>query len=148
MPASEGTDCFLDHWSRFVVKQLHKELRPKISFTRHRSATEKETLTAPSAPIHSKSTIKHGWEWYEMGFFVHWQPPQSTTMLCFDVPVQMRESLLPVLSSNVTNANLSDPYALFSTVVYELISLYNDSVWSLRNHVSAIEAVSIMIVFW
>ncbi|KAF2189291.1 hypothetical protein K469DRAFT_747989 [Zopfia rhizophila CBS 207.26] len=38
------------------------------------------------------------------------------------------------------NTDLSDPYSIFSIVVYELLSLYNDSVWSLRNHICGVEA--------
>lgn len=77
-----------------------------------------------------------------MGFFVHWEPPNSTTILCFDVPNNMKESVKSALLSNTDGLDLTDPYAVFGIIIYEVISLYNDSVWSLRNHICIVEAVS------
>ncbi|KAF2179935.1 purine and uridine phosphorylase [Zopfia rhizophila CBS 207.26] len=136
---NQDLTCY-NHWSRFIVKQTHKELQPKSSFTRHHSTGEIGNLLNPNTPIHGPQSIRHGWEWYEMGFFVHWTPPHSTTLLCFDIPGHMRASLRSALSSSIDNIDLSDPYSVFSIIIYELLSLYNDSVWSLRNHICGVEA--------
>ena len=77
-----------------------------------------------------------------MGIFVHWTPSHSTTLLCFDLPGHMKVSSQSALSSNMDNADLSDPYSIFSIVLYELLFLYNESVWSLRNHIRGVESVS------
>ncbi|KAH7350407.1 hypothetical protein BKA66DRAFT_476291 [Pyrenochaeta sp. MPI-SDFR-AT-0127] len=130
-----------NHWSRFIVKQTHTELRPKSSFTRHYSFGEISPLSKSNAPIHGPGSVKHGWEWYEMGFFVHWTPPCSTTLLCFDLPEHMKASFQSALQSVTEKSDLIDPYAVFGTVIHEILSLYNDSVWSLRNHICSMEAV-------
>jgi hypothetical protein len=83
-----------------------------------------------------------------MAFFVHWTPPYSTTLLCFDLPRHMRVSFQSALSSSIDNTDLSDPYSMFSIVIYELLSLYNDSVWSLRNHICAVEAVGPLLLHY
>jgi hypothetical protein len=76
-----------------------------------------------------------------MGIFVHWTP-HSTTLLCFDFPRHMKTSFRIAVSSSAGSADFSDPYSIYSIVVSELLSLYNDSVWSLRNHICDVEAVS------
>lgn len=136
---NQGLICY-NHWSRFIVKQTHKELRPKSSFIRHNSALEMGNLPHTHTPVHGPRSIKHGWEWYEMGFFVHWTPPYSTTLLCFDLPGHMKASFQSALSSSMDNNDLSDPYSIFSIVLFELLSIYNDSVWSMRNHICDVEA--------
>jgi hypothetical protein len=136
-----------DHWSRFVVKQTHEKLRPKRSFIRHQSKWEKLDLGTgrlpnPDVPIHGPQSIPHGWEWYEMGFFVHWTP-HSTTILCFDLPEHLKVSLQSALTSSTDKPDFSNPYSVFPVLLYELLSLYDSSVWSIRNHICDWEAVSL-----
>ena len=136
----------IDHWSRFVVKQTHKKLRPKRSFIRHHATWEKLDrgegyLPNPNVPIHGPGSIQHGWEWYEMGFFIHWTPPHSTIILCFDLPEHLQTTIRSALASSTYKINFSDPYSVFSVLSYELLSLYDSSVWSIRNHICDWEAV-------
>ena len=134
-------NIYVDHWSRFIVKQTRQKLRPKRSFVRHNLALEDLGPNALSMPIHGTRSIQHGWEWYEMGFFVHWTPPHSTKILCFDLPDHLQAILQSALTSNLDKIDFYNPYSVFSMLLYELLSLYDVSVWSLRNHICDWEAV-------
>lgn len=128
------TKLFADNWSRFLIKQTYKTLRPKRSFIEHHPA---------GIPIHGPKTVPNGWEWFEMGFFVHWRPPQTTTVLCFDTPEKLQSLLGSALQHRGSNIDTADPYSLLSTLIDQVIALYDESVWSMRNHVCAAEAVSL-----
>ncbi|KAF2621841.1 hypothetical protein BU25DRAFT_463292 [Macroventuria anomochaeta] len=61
---------FYTYWSRFTVKQTYDKLQPKRVFTpqvsnHHSSPGEWNTDIA----IHGPQNARHGWQWYEMGFF-------------------------------------------------------------------------------
>lgn len=135
---AEGTLAHYNHWSRFVMKQTHERLHPKRSFTRHLPVSE--SLSKVAVPIHDLRSVSHGWEWFEMGFLVHWTPPLSTTIICFDLPQQLQTSIQSALRSNVVKFKFSDPYSLFAVILQELLPLYDGSVWSIRNHICNWEA--------
>ena len=80
-----------------------------------------------------------------MGFFVHWKPSKTTTVLCFDTPEKLQSLLETALRRNGSNVDTADPYSLLSTLIDQVIALYDDSVWSMRNHVCAAEAVRLSI---
>ena len=128
----KDTKLGADSWSRFLIKQTYRTLRPKRSFIEHLPA---------GTPIHGPKTVPNGWEWFEMGFFVHWKPPRTTTVLCFDTPEKFQSLLGSALRRGGTNVDTADPYSLLSTLIDQVIALYDDSVWSMRNHVCAAEAV-------
>lgn len=134
-----------DHWSRFSIKQTTKDLRPKRSFTPHHSSWGTLDLRGNihsdhKTPLHDPQSIPHGWEWYEIGFFIHWTPPHNTKILCFDLPEHMQMSLRSALMSSA-NTDLSDPYSIFSVIFYQVLTLYDNSVWSIRNHICNWESV-------
>lgn len=97
----------------------------------------------PVMPIHGPKIVPNGWEWFEMGFFVHWRLPQTTTVLCFDTPEKLQGLLGSALQHKGSNIDIADPYSLLSTLIDQVIALYDESVWSMRNHVCAAEAVSL-----
>lgn len=80
-----------------------------------------------------------------MGFFVHWRPSQTTTVLCFDTPEKLQSLLGSALRRNGSNIDTADPYSLLSALIDQVITLYDESVWSMRNHVCAAEAVRLSI---
>lgn len=131
------------HWSRFVIKQVYDRLRPKRSFTRHPAASS--SPQGPNISMHDSRSIQHGWEWYEMGFFVHWEPHSGATIFCFDLPPHFQGSIQSAFTSSTGNVVLSDPYSIFAILLHELLPLYDNSVWSLRNHICGWEAVSLSI---
>jgi hypothetical protein len=93
--------------------------------------------------MHGPRSIKHGWEWHEICFFTRWLTSNNATILCFDVPEKLRTSIELALSSSTEGIEFSDPYSVPLILVDEIINLYDDSVWSLRNHISAREAVGL-----
>ncbi|SPO02354.1 uncharacterized protein DNG_05027 [Cephalotrichum gorgonifer] len=136
-----GNLTHYNHWSRFVIKQTHDRLSPKPDFLRHHSMPPGTTISA--APVHGKQSAQYGWEWYEMGFFVRWSAaePSRTAVLCCDVPSALQASLRYALrASGAERVRFSDPYSVFGVVVQEVISLYDSSVWAMRNHICGWEA--------
>ncbi|OAQ59915.1 corA-like mg2+ transporter protein domain-containing protein [Pochonia chlamydosporia 170] len=123
-------------WSRFVVKQILDKLRPKRSFIR-RSVASNPPKT--NAPIHTSRSITNGWEWYEMDFHVHWTT-SSFTVLCFNLPGHLQHAVEETFISNAAGAEFSDPYRIFATIINTLLPVYDNSVWSIRNHICQWEA--------
>ena len=136
----------LAYWSRFIVKQTFEQLKHKPTFTQHFSAYSPDlsSLNSHSA-LHGPQTVHYGWRWYEMGFFSYWNPSGSVSLLCFDQPSQMRLSIQSTFRSQ--EINKFAPYSVFPIILDELIRLYNDSVWSIRNHICHWEAVSYILAF-
>ncbi|KAI9692698.1 MAG: hypothetical protein M1820_009449 [Bogoriella megaspora] len=140
-----GDLAHYNHWSRFIVKQTYETLRPKPGYVQyykdHKMSFPREDQPQRQyVPVHNEQSTPYGWTWYEMGFFVHWKPPHSTTILCFDVPQHLQASIQSSSARLAEGIDFSDPYAIFPIVFDEVIALYDDSVWSLRNHISAREA--------
>jgi hypothetical protein len=115
-----------------MVKQIYKTLMPKRTYIPHHSSGER---------IHDSSSVQHGWEWYEMTFFVHWKLCENTTIICFNAPEKIRTSLQVTLTSRENDLDCTDPYSIFSFLTWELLTLYDTSVWTLRNHICDWEAV-------
>ena len=90
--------------------------------------------------VHGPQSMHHGWEWYEMGFFASWDPSGHVTLMCFDVPAASQSAIYTTLCSQAVDPSF--PYSTFTHILDELRRLYDDSVWSVRNHISRWEAVS------
>jgi hypothetical protein len=131
--ASTASLTFLaDIWFRFVVKQTYEVLRPKQSFIKHDSS---------GVQVHTPASAKHGWEWYEMGIFVRWLTSGQITVFFCNAPQKLSSSLELMLPFNIEKIVTSNPYSVSSLIIDEIIALYDQSVWSLRNHISNQEAV-------
>lgn len=129
------------HWSRFTVKQTYDKLMPKRTFTPHISNHKLgHSNGSNDIAIHGPQTVQHGWEWYEMGFLTCWKPSGSLTLICFDLPTKSQSKIQSIIDSHIVDG--SNPYSTFLLVSDELLWLYDDSVWSIRNHISQWEAVS------
>jgi len=75
-----------------------------------------------------------------MGLFIYWNQSGSITLLCFDVPTKVHVEIEAMLGSQTVD--YSCPYATLTIVIDAVTRLYDDSVWSNRNHISQWEAVS------
>ncbi|UPX11169.1 uncharacterized protein EKO05_0001791 [Ascochyta rabiei] len=129
------------HWSRFIVKQTYNILLPKRTFTPHLSNYQLgHNSPIDAVAVHGPQSMQFGWEWFEMGFFLSWKSSGPLTLICFDLPPQSQSSIQKVLESRTVN--LTSPHSLLVFVADELLQLYDDSVWSIRNHISQGEAVS------
>ncbi|KAF2627577.1 purine and uridine phosphorylase [Macroventuria anomochaeta] len=143
-----GYDVWLDnneevelytYWSRFTVKQTYDKLQPKRTFTPHVSNHHSSPGEwSADVVIHGPQSARHGWEWYEMGFFACWTRSGPVTLLCFDVPAKSQKDIQSMFCSQ--DVSRSCPYAVFSIVSDALLRLYDDSVWAVRNHISLWEA--------
>ncbi|KAF1345612.1 purine and uridine phosphorylase [Lizonia empirigonia] len=127
------------YWSRFTVKQTYDKLQPKRTFTPHISNHHNGSGEwNADITIHGPQSARHGWEWYEMGFFACWTQSGSLTLLCFDLPAKSQSDIHSTFCSQ--NVSHSCPYAVFPQVLDALLRLYDDSVWAIRNHISQWEA--------
>lgn len=93
------------------------------------------------AAIHNLQTKPHGWVWYEMGFHIHWTLSGGIKMLCFDVPEEVQEFIQVALSSDAARIDFHDPFSPLLIAIREILTLYNTSVWAIRNHICQCEAV-------
>ncbi|KAH8723846.1 nucleoside phosphorylase domain-containing protein [Phaeosphaeriaceae sp. PMI808] len=127
------------NWSRFLVKQTYDRLKPKRTFTPHISNQQLGIDNNNNhVAVHGPQSVQHGWEWYEMGFFTSWKPSGSLTLICFDLPTISQSKIQERIGSHI--ADNSSPHSLFLVISDELLRLYDDSVWSIRNHISQWEA--------
>lgn len=83
--------------------------------------------------------------WYEMGFLGHWTTEGKMVLLCLDVPIVLRDRLLRAVMLHDTPATANMEW-LSSTLLSQIVHLYDHSVWTLRNIVRGIEEVSSSVV--
>ncbi|RDL34693.1 uncharacterized protein BP5553_07821 [Venustampulla echinocandica] len=77
--------------------------------------------------------------WYEMGFFTRWRHhPHGCRVLCIDTPVELRLKLEEVLQVSPP-PELRDPFAMLRPLFDQIIDLYDDSIWRVRDQVRFIE---------
>lgn len=62
-------------------------------------------------------------------------------MICFDIPLTLRDRLQTLFLSPSIIPQLSDMYSLHVLVIGEIIKLVDKSVWSLRDIVRGTEMV-------
>ena len=103
-------------WIRFLVKQL----------------LQTQVLSS-----------SHSYEWYEIAFITHWCPGVARVILCLDVPATLQSGIRTALSTLFLQGQKSNPYSGYVPLIYEIITLYDHSVWSLRDAIRTIEKVSL-----
>lgn len=86
-------------------------------------------------PMHST------YSWFEMSFFTTWTAG-SMTSFCFDVPKTAQIRIHQTLASRAQPIDLEDVYANHVILLDEILVLYNESVWALRDGLRQIEKVS------
>lgn len=125
------------------MKQTYDKLQPKRTFTPHVSNHHNiaDEWNADVA-VHGTHSARHGWEWYEMGFFACWTQSGSLTLLCFDLPAKSQSHIQSMIWPQ--DISRPCPYGVFPQVLDALLRLYDDSVWTIRNHISQWEAVSLV----
>jgi hypothetical protein len=79
-----------------------------------------------------------------MGFVTCWNASGHLTLLCFDVPAKSQTVIQSVFCSQ--SVDTTCPHAVFAVISDELLRLYDNSVWSIRNHISQWEAVGLALV--
>ena len=84
----------------------------------------------------------HSYTWCEMSFFALSTTPGRTTVICFDAPDHFRSRLFAALKSASQSLNEPDIYQLHAYVIEQVLILYDDSVWAIRDVVRNAENVS------
>ena len=79
------------------------------------------------------------YQWHELFFHTRWTP-HSNSVLCFDIPRPIQAKIEERVSS-LDSTDLPNLYALHVPVIEEVIQLYNDSVWALRDEIRRVEKV-------
>ena len=103
----------LGTWFRFLIKQIRRDSPNTDAF----------------------------YVWDKIGFFTYWLPDHHV-VLCFDLPSALQSRLQSALSSNPDKFRLNDPYSIHTFIVKEVSSLFDISVWSLRDLVRMVEKVT------
>jgi hypothetical protein len=83
-----------------------------------------------------------GYVWYQMGFFALRNAAGRTSVLCFDIPDHFRLQLLEDLNSGSRGFQEPDMHQLHTFLLDQILNLYDDSVWALRDTVRNKERVS------
>lgn len=83
--------------------------------------------------------------WYEMGFFTCWDSLGCCRVLCIDTPQDLQSALETVLQKPFLDPR--DPFAMHVPLIDQIVKLYDDSVWLIRDEVREIEEVSSSVVF-
>jgi len=83
-----------------------------------------------------------GYVWYQMGFFALQDAAGRTSVVCFDTPDRFRLQLLEDLNSSSRGFKEPDMHQLHTFLLDQILNLYDDSVWTLRDTVRNIERVS------
>ncbi|KAH0552956.1 hypothetical protein GP486_006846 [Trichoglossum hirsutum] len=81
------------------------------------------------------------YKWHKMDFVTKWSPPNQNVVLCFSTSRDSQDQLRDALSSRLENRNVCDPYMLHTVIVDEVLSIFDRSVWSLRDLVLSVEKV-------
>lgn len=84
----------------------------------------------------------HGYVWYSIEFFAFQSASGRTSVLCLDTPDRFRLRLLESLKSHGWRFNDPDIYQLHTFLLDQIINLYDESVWALRDVVRNLERVS------
>ncbi|KAF4581029.1 hypothetical protein GQ602_007166 [Ophiocordyceps camponoti-floridani] len=76
--------------------------------------------------------------WDEMGFFTSWHHPNSSKILCVGTPESFHDRLRVELDT-APSFLLKDPFAMLIPIIGQIIELYTDSTWRVRDKVREIE---------
>ncbi|KAK4942102.1 hypothetical protein LTR10_018138 [Elasticomyces elasticus] len=111
----EGAIVVDTSWFHFLIKQLKPRGLP------------------------TKTWYYYVYEWYEMSFYIYTIPNGATVMFCMDTPPQFGKELLHTL--NTRNKLVPEHKLAFlqSTVLGQLLKMYDHSVWTIRDVVRDLE---------
>lgn len=84
--------------------------------------------------------MQSSYSWSEMSFYTTWNP-EFTITLCFDVPDASQTRLHRALASRQQSIDIRDIYASHVVLLDEILAMFDESVWALRDGVRRIELV-------
>ncbi|KAH8711821.1 hypothetical protein GQ44DRAFT_714242 [Phaeosphaeriaceae sp. PMI808] len=80
-----------------------------------------------------------GYTWHEMAFFSRWESNHRQITLCVNTPDNFQDNLEQNVASQHSEFDLSDPFALYLPIVDQIITLYDQSVWCIRDLIRRVE---------
>jgi hypothetical protein len=81
-----------------------------------------------------------GYQWHEIGVFAKWVNPKCCRILCVDALEVLRHDLKASLEK-MSALDLKDPFCMHVPLIDEIVKLYDQSVWLVRDAVRKIEKV-------
>lgn len=85
--------------------------------------------------------MQSSYSWSEMSFYTTWTT-DFTINFCFDVPKTSQMRLYQSLASRQQQFDIRDIYASQVILLDEILAMFDESVWALRDGVRQIEIVS------
>lgn len=80
--------------------------------------------------------------WEKIKVFTKFQPLKSDIMICFDTPPSFKDAIKEAVIYQYLNFEKRDPFLMPSIVIGEVVSLFDISVWTLRDLIRTIEQVN------
>jgi Mg2+ and Co2+ transporter CorA len=82
---------------------------------------------------------KKDYRWFEMSFFTRWDYPDSSQVLCVDVPPDLPSELKKLLEARPEPPDFRDPFAMHADLVDQIVVHADVSVWRVRDPVRLLE---------
>ena len=90
--------------------------------------------------VKNVAPMQSSYSWAEMSFYTKWTP-HFTLNFCFDIPMASQIQLRQALCSCEQPFGLNDPYASHVRILDQILMIFDESVWALRDGVRQIEKV-------
>jgi hypothetical protein len=91
--------------------------------------------------VKSSKARKKGYVWFEMGIFTFWDG-KICKVLCVDTPDDLPDRLKGALEKRSSPLEFSDPFAMHTDLLDQIILYYEISAWRVRDPVRKLEEVS------
>ncbi|KAH0547677.1 hypothetical protein FGG08_000166 [Glutinoglossum americanum] len=112
-------------WFRCLVKMV-------LSVDESTQSVEQAT-----GEVNKKTKPGKKYKWYEMGFFTLWDHSDHCRVLCIDTPGDLPSKLQKALAKSPFDPR--DPFAMHAPLIDQVVKLYDDSVWAIRDPIREIE---------
>jgi len=76
--------------------------------------------------------------WHRLGFSTYWKPSNSV-VLCFDLPLSLKDSLIASIPASAGRFHLDDPFSFHSVLIEGVVERFNVALWSWRNLIRDME---------
>jgi hypothetical protein len=80
-----------------------------------------------------------GYHWEKIGFLTSWQPHGGLSVLCFDFPTHLKQSIEKDLLSSNDHHYGNGPFSMHPVLLMHVVEAFDKSVWSWRNVVRELE---------
>ena len=90
--------------------------------------------------VKNVAPMQSSYSWAEMSFYTKWTP-HFTLHFCFDVPMASQTRLRQALASGEQPFGVNDFYASHVRILDQILMMFDESVWALRDGVRQIEKV-------